>query len=74
MKKPTEIQWSQAQELAKQEKIKKETRAAKYEKRVAKAKDAFYDRLGNEDFGSRDFDEILSDFDIDGDDLFYALI
>lgn len=69
-----EIQWSEAEEMIKQEKIIKEKRAQRYQKRVTDAKSDFYERSVNSDNIFRDFEEVISDYNIDSDDLFYALI
>jgi hypothetical protein len=68
------INWSEAQEVAKEQNLNHQKDEKRFKKRIRKAKESFYDKLGSEDFRLQDFYDTLSDFDLDTDDLFHALI
>jgi hypothetical protein len=70
----TSINWSEASEIVKQSNIKQSKEDQDGAERIQEAKDEIYNKMGNENFRLDDFESTCLDFDIDQDDLFYALI
>jgi hypothetical protein len=68
------IQWDEACKVSEQQQQQQKKETAKRNDRIQEAKESFYDKLGNENFRLDDFYDTLSDYDIDSDDLFHALI
>lgn len=70
----TSINWSEASEIVKQSNIKQSKEESDRSEIIQEAKDEIYTKMANEDFCFEDFESTCLDFDIDQDDLFYALI
>ena len=74
MKDKSEITWSKAQQIAKEQEAQKVQDKKDHEKNVDEAHEDLWESMGSESFRTSDFDDICSGYGIDPDDLLDRLI
>ena len=74
MKDNKNIEWNDAIQQAKENKIAEEKRKIEYKKQVDDAYDEFWELLGSPGFRFSDFEDTCSAYGIDEDDLLNQLI